>query len=148
MADEALIKIEGIEEVCELLQQASRAAMPRALLHGLTAGAAVIEEYVAGRTPDKTGELLADLGTTVTLDSDFQGGIAEVGFGGKQGHVANFVEYGHRMVGHKPGKKELGNVEPHPFMRPAAEAAAEEAIEAFVDAVMADLGQAGIVDAA
>jgi hypothetical protein len=36
----------------------------------------VIEEYIARRTPDITGELLADLGTTVTLDSEFRGGYA------------------------------------------------------------------------
>ena len=131
-----------------MLQKAPREAMPGALLHGFTAGSRVIEEYVAGRTPEKQGLLLEDLGTTVTLDADFRGGEAATGFSGKQGSVARWVEYGHREVGHKPAKKEEGTVQPHPFMRPAAEMAAEPAVDAFVDAVMQDLTAAGVVDGA
>lgn len=147
MADE-LIEIEGLEETAALFRDAPKEAIPAALLHGLTAGGRVIEEFMAGRTPDREGDLLADLGTTVTLDSEFRGGVAAVGFSAAQGHVARFVEFGHRMVGHKPEKKELGEVEPHPFMRPSADAAAEEAIEAFDAAVMTDLRQADLLDAA
>lgn len=34
---------------------------------------------------------------------------------------AHLVEYGHKMVGHKPGKKVVGFVAPRPFLRPAWE---------------------------
>lgn len=148
MPDEITLEFEGLDEVCELFEQAPKAAIPQALLHGLAAGAGVIEEYVAGYAPDKTGEMLADLGSTVTLDADFRGGVAQIGFSAKQGHVANWVEYGHRMIGHKPLKKELGTVEPHPFMRPAAEAGEEEAVETFTETMMTDLQKVGLVDAA
>ena len=130
-----------------MLTTAPRQALPSALLHGFTAAGQVIEEYIAGRTPDKTGEMLADLGYTVTLDADMRGGEVAVGFG-DQGYKANWVEYGHRMIGHAPAKKDEGVVEAHPFMRPAAEAAAEPALDAWEDTVMGDLQQAEILDAA
>ena len=147
MLDEFSIEIEGLEEACGMLTEAPGQVVPGALLHGLTAAGDVIEEYIAGRTPDKTGEMLVDLGYTVTLDANFRGGEVAVGFG-DQGYKAAWVEYGHRMIGHKPGKKDEGMVQPHPFMRPAAEAATEPALDAFEDAVMGDLQQAEILDAA
>jgi HK97 gp10 family phage protein len=140
------IEITGIEACCEALKRAPRAAMPAALLKGLTAGGKVIQDAIAVRTPIDTGEMKADLKTKITLDAEFRGGVAEVGFT-KQAYKANFVEYGHRMIGHKPAKKDLGKVEAHPFMRPAAEVSKEAAVEAFVEAVMTELEGAGIVDA-
>jgi hypothetical protein len=103
----------------------------------------VIKAALALRIPisdeETAGDLRAALMSAVTLDAQFRGGVAEVGFGTKQGHIANFVEYGHRMVGHKPGKKELGMVAAHPFMRPAAEVSADAAIDAFADSLEATL---------
>lgn len=158
LADEILIQIEGLDEVCEFLERAPRDAIPGALLHGGQAGGAVIEQaMIAQLAPhNKTGELMEDLDTTVTLDGDFRGVDVAVGFshGGSDVHgygmdyVARFLEFGHRMVGHAPNKKLLGQVEPKPFMRPAAEIAAEAAIDAFEDAVLSDLASKGILDAA
>lgn len=145
---EILIEIDGVEEVAELFRNAPKESIPSALLKALSEAGRVIEEYMAGRTPDKTGELLANLDISVTLDSDFRGGYAEIGFSGEQGHVARFVEFGHRMVGHKPDKKLLGQVEPHPFMRPAADASAEEALDVFVGVMMAELQKSQLLDAA
>lgn len=104
------------------LTAAPEAAVPPALLHGLTAGGKVIEEFIAGSASEKTGEMLPDLDTTVTLDADFRGGIAEAGFSGAQAAVARWVEYGHREVSHGPIEKLIGDVRPHPFMRPASSA--------------------------
>jgi len=147
MSDE-LIEITGIDEVCRALTAAPRAAVPGALLKGLKASGQVLQDAIAARVPVKVGELKADLGMTITLDSDFRGGVVEVGFSGQQGHVARFVEMGHKMIGHKPDKKDLGEVDAHPFMRPAADMVAEAAIDAFVDGVMEELAQARIVEAA
>jgi hypothetical protein len=144
---EELIEITGIEECCRMLSAAPKAAIPGALLHGLSAAGAVIEEAIDIRVPVKAGELKTDLDMTVTLDSDFRGGVVAVGFGA-EGYKARWVEYGHHQIGHRPGKKDLGEVEPHPFMRPAADTCAESAIDAFVDAVMKDLAAAEVIDAA
>src|SRR5580658_2791568 len=103
-----LITIEGLDEVCDLLQRAPKQAVPRALLAGLTAWARVMEVAIVTVTPRRAvrsggdrqlPELFEDLQFTVTLDPDSVGGYVEVGFGDELGLVARFVEYGHREVG-------------------------------------------------
>lgn len=147
MSDEASIEFDGIEEACYSIRDAPKAAIPPALVHCLTDGGAVVQSAIASRTPDKTGELLADLDTVVTLDEDQMGGEAETGFSEAQGRVARWLELGHREIGHRPLEKDEGRVAPHPFIRPAAEAAEEEAIETLMNVLMDDLSNAGIVDA-
>lgn len=55
---------------------------------------------------------------------------------------AFWIEYGHRIVGHKPGKKDTGGkVEPKPFFRPAVvamRAAVRKAIRTALQAFMAE----------
>lgn len=148
MPETRLIEFEGLDEVCRLLTDAPRAVRAEALIRGLSAGGAVMEEAIAVRVPVKAGDLKADLGTTVELRVDLEGGTAKTGFGKKQGYKAGWVEYGHRMIGHKPEKKDLGKVEPHPFMRPAAAVAEEPAVEACVDGMLQVFTAVGVVDAA
>lgn len=138
-----------------MLRDAPRTVVARSFLKGFEAAAAVIEEELEIRTPVRTstlwndeafrefktqtgGDLKAALMHVTTLDSNFKGGLLEVGFG-KQGHVANFVEYGHRMVTHRPGQRQVGQVAAHPFMRPAFDASADRAINAFADQVAVTL---------
>jgi HK97 gp10 family phage protein len=139
MADEFSISISGIDEACALLDRVPKETARVGIARSLAAAAVPIVEAVDARTPvGATEELKAALNTDISLDSDGYGGSASINFG-KQGHVANFVEYGHRMIGHKPGKKELGEVKPHPFMRPAAAASADAAVEAFTETLEREL---------
>lgn len=137
------ITVEGLEETAAMLEKASKTLVARGYMKALQAGSNVIADAVEVRTPIKsedTGglldkdELRESLMVDIQLDSQFRGGVAEIGFG-KNGHVANFVEYGHILLGHKPGKKPLGDVPAHPFMRPAADASAEAAIDAFAESL-------------
>jgi HK97 gp10 family phage protein len=111
----------------------------------LQAGANVFMDELEAKTPIQLrlsggdlfvegGNLKAAIMSVVTLDTGARGGMAQVGFG-KLGRVANWVEYGHRMVGHKPGKKAQGNVPAHPFMRPAFDASVDRAVEAFAKSI-------------
>ena len=134
------IKIEGLEEVVEMLDKAPRTIVARGYLKALQAGANVIADAVEIRTPVKAedtgglldkGELRESLMIDIQLDSALRGGVADIGFG-KNGNVANWIEYGHRIVGHKPGKTDSGaSVPANPFMRGAADGCAEAAIDAF-----------------
>jgi HK97 gp10 family phage protein len=141
-----LITVTGLGEVQRALAEAPRLIVANAYLKALQAAANVIEQEVAIRTPERDegsrneddAHLIDGLMTAVELDSQFRGGVAMVGFG-KQGHKAMWVEFGHRMVGHKPGKKQLGQVAARPFMRPAADASANKAIEAFADSLAESL---------
>jgi len=90
----------------------------------------------------ESGTLKDALVTDVSIDAEGKGGRASIGFGSK-GYIANFVEYGHHMIGHAPDKKELGDVQPHPFMRPAAAASGEDSIEAFAQSLQESMA-AGI----
>lgn len=136
MSEELIV--EGDKEVLAMFDAMPRLLVVEGYLDALQAGAAVIVEELEPRVPirlvESGGELLVEGGdlkgaivTAITLDVSAQGGTADVGFG-KQGYKARFVEYGHHMVGHKPGKKDLGTVSPHPFMRPAADAAYERSV--------------------
>lgn len=139
MANE-MVTVTGLEEVQALLQNAPKVVVATGYLRGLQAGAEVIQQELYIRTPecdegernDDDPHLNESMVVDIALDSNFRGGVAEVGFG-KMGWKANLVEYGHQMVGHKPAKKVLGTVAAHPFMRPAAAAAADRAIEAFAN---------------
>lgn len=86
------------------------------------------------------------------LDSRYRGGYIQVGYGNLE-HVANFVEYGHRMVTHWKNKqlytdargrkrvrkwgghRDVGQVQAHPFMRPAFDSSQDRSIDAFVGAI-------------
>lgn len=139
-----LVKITGIEDVQRMLREAPKEIVARGFLRALQAGANVIADELELRTPVKaedTGGLLdkgvlrESLMVAITLDSQFRGGHAEVGFG-KNGQVAYWVEYGHRIVGHKPGKRDSGKSVPmHPFMRPAVDRSADAAVAAVAESL-------------
>lgn len=125
-----LIKITGLEDVQRYLDEAPQNVVRKGFQKALAASIGVLKGELQLRTPVDRGELRAAIRSRVKVDSDARGGIASLGFG-KQSHVANWVEYGHRMVGHKPGKKLIGQVPAHPFVRPTFDAAADRAVEAF-----------------
>lgn len=128
-------EIQGLEQLRAKLRAAGPELATRCLEKALKEGGAVIENAMRVQTGKHvvTGELLADLHTEVAISSDGLSGQAKIGFG-KQGYVARFVEFGHRIVGHgllKKDRKENGHVPAHPFMRPAfdeSKAAAKETV--------------------
>jgi HK97 gp10 family phage protein len=106
----------------------------------LAAGGDVIEQELEARTPEdpdatsakKYGTLRDDLDTKIETDGRRLTGNAKVGFK-RKAYVARFLEYGHRNVTHKD--KQVGATPANPFMRTAAEASADGAVEAFADSL-------------
>jgi HK97 gp10 family phage protein len=130
MADGFQTSISGIEETVESLSQ-----LPTRLVRGvygkaLTAAVLPVVEALEPRIPVEHGDLKEALASDIAIDADGKGGVAQIGFG-KEGWKARLVEFGHRMIGHKPERKDLGEVQQHPFMRPAAAVSAEASIDAF-----------------
>jgi len=122
-------------------------ALPPGVIKGavgkaLTAAAVPVVRALRATTPQRTGDLVEHLMTDIAIDSQGNGGVASVGYG-KQGFKARMVEYGHRMVGHKPDMKESGVVRAHPWMRPAVASSGEASIEAFAESLAASV-EAGI----
>ncbi len=141
-----LAVVTGLDEVNQMLDELPKVIVARAWLKALQAGAKVMEEYLISNTPEADeGDRKEDLPhlkdssvIEITLDSQFRGGIARVGFG-KMGNVALWVEYGHRIVGHKPNKKVLGQYAPHPFMSTSVSQAYEATVAAFQSALVETL---------
>jgi HK97 gp10 family phage protein len=143
----------------------------RAVLHeqavreGVRAGAAVIRDEIETRCPEldeKTarstsldpGAMKADIGLRMHATNKEGYAIADIGPGERTEHVANWVEYGHRVVkggyskatykngafvGYRgPGRQLQGEegkpaeVAPHPFIRPAYEATIETSQQACI----------------
>jgi HK97 gp10 family phage protein len=135
--EEVEITISGIEEVCEGLTTAPSRIVKHGFAKALTAAAVPIVEALEARTPIETGDLKKHVMTEITVNADSTGGRSKVGFG-RFGYIARFVEFGHRSIAHKNGKDSkavLGEVQAHPFMRPAASTSAESAIEAFSESL-------------
>lgn len=153
MDDDFSFSISGIEEACAIMDRVPEDIVRVGMVRALTAASVPILAAVDVRTPVSaknelwddeafraipgtgTGDLKKALHADIELFDDGQGGQASINFG-NQGYIANWVEYGHRMIGHVSlGKmrKIYDNVPPKPFMRPGAEASAEQAIEDFVE---------------
>jgi|SRR5665213_3365535 len=146
------ITVEGLDETVAMLENAPRTIAARGYRKALQAGADVIAKAVEERTPIKSedtggllseGELRASLMTDVELDTQLQGGVAEIGFGNDVGNVPLWLEYGHRILPHNPASRKSqeyldsvkGFVPAKPFMRPAADASAEAAVDAFAESL-------------
>jgi len=139
--DEGVI-VRGIPQVQRNLAEFPRLLVMRCFGKALSRAAGVFEQELAARCPeakdyapsdDEYGPLLENLMSVVTIDTNGQGGRAQIGFG-KKSMVALWIEYGHRIVTHAgrdTGKVAVAN----PFMRRAFAAAAERAVTVFVETV-------------
>jgi HK97 gp10 family phage protein len=123
----------------------------------LRAGAAIEQAAITERAPEKVGKggvlpdgaLRTDIGTKMSRD-DEGNLIAIVGPGKYTRRIADFVEFGHRIVTggylrqlengktRGPGT-ENGTVEPHSFIRPAFEASQEEVSAAICNTLVEEI---------
>lgn len=151
MAD-VTIEIKGLAELDRRLSQISEAAATKIALHANDETAAVFQNAIMAYAPVKVrdnagsdalppGALKADIHRDVTRTG------ASIGPGEKTGHVAKWVERGHRLVkggynnkkeGRGPGVQ-VGRVKKHPFMAPAFAASKEAALARFVQILKEDL---------
>ena len=136
------ITVTGLNECVQMMEDAPGNIVALGYARATNAAMNVVAEAVISRTPVEHGDLAKALVINVKVDPppSAKGGAAELGFG-KQDHIAMWVEYGHAMVGHRPGKKDLGTIPPHPFMRPGFDASADAAVDAFAESLAATLRQ-------
>jgi hypothetical protein len=139
MADFITVETEGIAETMQMLADAPRVVVANGFLKAFQAAGDVIVEVLASNTPVKKedtggvleqGELLESLMMDIELDSQFRGGFVAIGFG-KNGNVADWLDGGHRLIGHAPNYKNLGSVAGNGFMRKSFDQSAEAAVDAF-----------------
>ena len=142
MAEEFAITVKGVEDTCKGLDQLPRSMVKHAFAKALAAASVPVVRALQARTPKLTGDLVEHITTEISIDAQGRGGRADTGFG-KEGWKARLVEYGHRMVGHKPDRKEIGLVAAHVFMAPATSDSADAAVEAF-DESLRDSVESGL----
>lgn len=131
------LNISGFPEVNKAIAD-TRERLGEAAIKATEAAIAVIEAEVYAQTPlgavTKEGQqhLRYSIMHVIKADPHFRFVAGSVGFG-SEGWRAFLVEYGHRMVGHQPGKKELKPPVPaHPFLRRAFDNCKQAAVDAFV----------------
>jgi HK97 gp10 family phage protein len=165
MANTAM-RVEGLRETFAHLQAMGADKARPIIRKALRKGGLVMREAIAVRAATLTktqtrqprssalpiSALRSDIGVHAYLSDDGDLGVW-IGPGKYTTHPARFVEYGHRNVKggwsafNKPGKgigfrgpgREVGNVPPYPFIRPAYESTVEEMINVTADSLVTDV---------
>jgi HK97 gp10 family phage protein len=128
MANE--ITIRGLREIMDGLNKLPD-RLRRNLVNGaVLAGARSLRDSARARAPERTGTLKKSIKAQRGRAKSSTQVVARCV---ATDPVAHLVEYGHVMRGHRPDKKDLGEVAPHPFMRPALDEGGPAAIQAAVD---------------
>lgn len=143
-----LIRIEGADEVKNFLSQLDQDVQTTIMRAGLRDAGEVVKGAIQERAPIKKlqaagGRLPPEAiknDLHVRISGKFGRLMAVVEFGKYTFFVARWVEYGHRLVKGKSNKKVgpgkvIGQVEEHPFIRPAFESSVSAAVEAFANRV-------------
>jgi HK97 gp10 family phage protein len=150
------IQVEGVKSVQDALNAIDAKVRVKAMKAALHAAGVPMRAAIQERAPERVegeggklppGALAADVILRVTQE----GGqlFAVIEFGGLTYYVARWVEYGHRLVkgGYSSMKRgklqghghQIGNVEAHPFIRPAFEATTKASFDAFVAELQSQL---------
>ena len=129
------MKVEGGDKIARRLQMLAEEVAREHMRECALAGAEVIRAEAATLAPRKTGTLAGDIQKEVKKQTKSR---VDVHIGpGKEGWYGRLVEDGHAIV--VAGKK-VGDVPPHPFMRPAFDAKTDEAYDAFAAELKRRLG--------
>lgn len=135
----------GLREAIKALENLGTSFLNEDMKEAVQRGLVVIGKEVISRTPHNTGKLASSLQAEATVHSSgLIGGAYEakgwVGFTGRMGALAMWLEYGHRVVS---GGREIGRAKPRPFMRPALDASAMEVFEVVAASMTAGLARGG-----
>jgi len=129
------MKVEGGDKIARKLQMMAEEVARTHMRECALAGAEVIRAEIETTAPRKTGTLAGDIQKEVKKQTKSR---VDVHIGpGKEGWYGRLVEDGHAIV--VAGKK-VGDVPPHPFMRPAFDAKTDEAYDAFAAELKRRLG--------
>jgi HK97 gp10 family phage protein len=119
-------KVEGGDKIARRLQMLAEEVAREHMRECALAGAEVIRAEAATLAPRKTGTLAENIEREVKKQTKSR---VDIHIGpGEEAWYGRLVEDGHAIV--VAGKK-VGDVPPHPFMRPAFDAKTDEAYDAF-----------------
>lgn len=124
------MKISGLKELIDGITQLPGRLTTRVLNGTALAGARSLRDNARRRAPIKEGALRKSIKAVKSRKSSDQQILAKCIATDPKAHL---IEFGHRMVTHKPGLKEVGHVPAQPFMRPALDVDSSYAVTAMQD---------------
>lgn len=152
----AELQVKGLAELHKALQQVPEQLEKKVLRNALRAGANVMKKAAQDRVPVKSGALRKSIKVKTSARKGRYRLKATISAGDEDAYYAHMVEFGTAAHIIKPAKKKslfFGGVAreqvehpgaaPHPFMRPALDAASEAAVNAFAESVRRRLGKEG-----
>jgi HK97 gp10 family phage protein len=119
------VEVKGLREVGAALKQLPPRLLKRTLIAAVTVAGKVVLDELHQTVPVRTGRLAASL--TLSRPRTRRGSIGILVGPSKEGFYAKFLEWG------------TSELAPRPFMRPALDGAADEAIDAFAARAGRDL---------
>ncbi len=138
-----MITLEGGDELERKFKALRDSVAGDALEASVLAGAEPVLSAIYERAPEGRGILKSDLAAE-TLAKDEQHCAIGIGaFGNPEAHL---VEFGHQLVAGGPlgaGGTVVGQVPPHPFVRPAYDETKNDAVDALGEALRVQIEQAG-----
>ena len=112
--------VNGLEGLLQKFQDLDIKAAKKSLRKALKAGGDVFQQEIIARAPERTGQLRAEIASSTSVNPNEGTGTVSVG-PLQHAFYGEFAEFGTR---HQPA---------HPFMRPAIDSKAGEAIDAFAN---------------
>lgn len=144
-------KIRGLDNLFRDLKALPDNLEKNVLRSAMLAAARELAELIRARAPvggsgNPKGRMYANF-PPGSLRSSIQararrGKKGEVSAGVGGAFYGKFVEKGHTMVTHKPGKRVVGHVPAYPFILPTAEASKERIVKAIQEAVAKGIDRA------
>ncbi len=130
------IRCTGGEEIQRRLQMLPREIAGEPMREAAMAGAEVIRQEAVknAQAHRRTGTLAGDIHAEIAKESIGERVVVHIG-PGKKGWYGRLLEFGHAIVRgrRKAEKRVIGQVPPHPWLRPALDAKKEEAKHAMAE---------------
>lgn len=152
----AELKIEGLADLHKVLQTLPEELEKKVLRNALRAGASVMKKAAQDQVPVESGALRKSIKVKTSARKGRYRLKANIVAGDKGAYYAHMVEFGTAEHMIKPAKKKAlsfggkpvegvkhPGADPHPFMRPALDAATEASVEAFAASVRRRLTREG-----
>lgn len=115
-SESADVDVRGLSEVIKQLEKFPKEIEKRVVRRELRKASKIILSEAKQRAPRRSGELEKGLKIRMKAKKGSRWLRSQVRSTARHSHL---IEFGHRMVGHKPNKKVVGFVPPTPYLRPA-----------------------------
>jgi HK97 gp10 family phage protein len=145
------LRIEGLSAVQEKLKQLPADMARKVFTKALRSAGKVMKAEMVSRAPVRTedvgpnsdslpvGAVKANITSRVSIKPADKYGRVTIGPNKVVAHVVRWLETGWILTGHKPGKRRIKNIPARPFVRPSADAAGQQAVDALTETLRTEI---------